>query len=162
MLWFLGFFRAGCIWLTTIPCYQIFIFLRSVLCQLWSPNRVLYLRGWNCLYAVLFLYVKVSLVIHYSEHSTEMRDFVSYFNYLLTQKLLIPSVHWNFCMRVTHLNMFCLFYSWLAIYISVSKRFSYLFWVLILILICFLILLQWISDSNYNKATAFICETFFE
>lgn len=28
--------------------------------------RVLYLKDWNCLYAVLFLYVKISLVIYFS------------------------------------------------------------------------------------------------
>lgn len=117
-----------------------------------------YLKDQNCLYAMWFLYLKVSLVIHYSEHSSEsVGGFVSYFNYLSTWWLLFPSVHWNFCMRSTGLNIFCLLYSWLAIFISVFcmqkiqttySGSSDLYW-----LMCFLILLEWISDSYYNNTT---------
>lgn len=84
-------------------------------------------------YAVLFLFVKVSLVIHYSEHSSEsVGGFVSYFNYLSTWWLLFSSVHWNFCMRVTGLHKLSLVFKTGHIHFCFvyAKASDYLFWVL--------------------------------
>lgn len=83
MLCFLGFFRAG---YHNTMLSNLYLFEVCSLPTLKPKSLFLgYLNDQNCLCAVLFLYAKVSLVIHYSEHSSEsVGGFVSYFNYLST------------------------------------------------------------------------------
>lgn len=59
--------------------------------------------------ALLFLSIKICLVLHYSEWSSESVGIcVSYFNYLSTWWLLFPSVDWNFRMQVRGLHILSL------------------------------------------------------